>query len=145
MDTSFFLAKTLKHRRWLPVGYRLRSGMQRWIATIERRAGQVRVLEHRLRILQRREPHSQVLQLDAGSLAALILRGAGAVRIHGESNQRDRLEADFTRAIGTRVQISHVLGIAKRFGRVLDKENGKGDIRWHIEHINGSRVEKADL
>src|SRR5712692_3841787 len=133
----------LKHWRGLPIGHGLGTGVQRRVAAIERRSFKRVVVEDLLRVLQRGEPHPHVLQLDTGSLTALILRHSGIARIRRESNQRDALEGDLAGTVIARVQISNVLDMSKGLICQFDEEDGKSDIGRHIGNIDGHCVEQA--
>src|SRR6266700_4011433 len=127
LSTHFTVAE-LKHWRGLPVGHGLWTGVQRRVAAIERCSFERVVVEYLLSVLQRGEPHSQVLHLDTRSLTALILRHSGMARIRREGNQRDALEGDLAGTVIARVQISNVLDVSKGLICQFDKEDGKSDI-----------------
>src|SRR5258708_12323856 len=111
--STHFTVAGLKHWCGLPIGHGLWTGVQRWVAAIERRSFERVVVEYLLRVLQRGEPHSHVLQLDTGSLTALILRHSGIARIRREGNQRDTLEGDLAGTVIPRLQFSTVLYMSK--------------------------------
>src|SRR2546430_11018514 len=60
--------------------------------------------------------------------------------IHGEGNKCDILEDGLTATITTSGQISGVFYVAKGLARNLDQEDGEGDVRRHILHINSNRI-----
>src|SRR6266700_2264757 len=73
----------LKHRRGLPIGHGLWTGVQRRIATIEDRSFERVVVEYLLRILQRGEPHPQVLKVYPRSYSYLpTAPGTEALSLH---------------------------------------------------------------
>src|SRR5207244_4032271 len=55
----------LKHRGALPVGHRLRTSMQRWIAAVKDGTLDGIIIQDLLRILERGEPHAQMLKIGA--------------------------------------------------------------------------------
>src|SRR6266699_3715746 len=130
--STHFTVAGLKHRRGLPIGHGLGTGVQRRVAAIERCSFERGVVEYLLSFLQRGEPHPQVLQLDPRSLTALNPPHSGIARIRREGNQRDALEGDLAGTVIARVQISNVLDVSKGLICQFDKEDGKSVEQAHL-------------